>query len=84
MPELTVWVVVALLCAAFLAGWLDAIGGGGGLIQLPALLIALPADATALALGTNKVSSIVGTSAPRLPFLFIQLCFARSFLSSYA
>ncbi|MEN9922869.1 MAG: hypothetical protein RIS09_383 [Actinomycetota bacterium] len=63
MPDLEVWVFVALLCAAFAAGWLDAIGGGGGLIQLPALLIALPADATALALGTNKVSSIVGTSA---------------------
>lgn len=63
LPDLTLWVFVALLCAAFLAGWLDAIGGGGGLIQLPALLIALPADATALALGTNKVSSIVGTSA---------------------
>ncbi len=63
MPDLTLWVFIALLCAAFAAGWLDAIGGGGGLIQLPALLIALPADATALALGTNKVSSIVGTSA---------------------
>lgn len=63
MPDLTLWVVVALMCAAFAAGWLDAIGGGGGLIQLPALLIALPAEATALALGTNKVSSIVGTSA---------------------
>ena len=63
MPDLTLWVLVALMCAAFAAGWLDAIGGGGGLIQLPALLIALPAEATALALGTNKVSSIVGTSA---------------------
>lgn len=63
MPELTLWVLVALMCAAFAAGWLDAIGGGGGLIQLPALLIALPVEATALALGTNKVSSIVGTSA---------------------
>lgn len=63
MPDLALWVFIALLCAAFAAGWLDAIGGGGGLIQLPALLIALPIDATALALGTNKVSSIVGTSA---------------------
>lgn len=52
-----------LLPAALAAGWLDAIGGGGGLIQLPALLLALPPQLTPLALGTNKISSIVGTTA---------------------
>ena len=35
-------VLVALLGAAMLAGWVDAVSGGGGLVQLPALLVALP------------------------------------------
>lgn len=50
---------------AFLAGLVDAIAGGGGLIQLPALLLFLPAELAAvpvLALGTNKFASICGTS----------------------
>ncbi len=51
-----------LLLAAFAAGWVDAVVGGGGLIQLPALLIGLPADTPpAPILGTNKVSSVWGT-----------------------
>lgn len=56
---LTVGVLVAV---AFLAGWVDAVVGGGGLIQLPALLIGLPDDAPPAAiLSTNKVSSVWGT-----------------------
>lgn len=44
----------------FLAGFVDAIAGGGGLISLPAYIIAgVPAH---LALGTNKMSSAMGTS----------------------
>lgn len=55
---------LALLCAAAaLAGWVDAVSGGGGLVQLPALLVALPDAPPATVLGTNKLSSIVGTSA---------------------
>lgn len=49
--------------AALFAGFVDAIAGGGGLIQLPALLIGLPQSATVTVLGTNKLSSIFGTSA---------------------
>lgn len=49
--------------AALCAGFVDAIAGGGGLIQLPALLIGLPQSATVQVLGTNKLSSILGTSA---------------------
>ncbi|WP_432558046.1 TSUP family transporter [Granulicoccus sp. GXG6511] len=55
-------VVAGLVLAAFVAGWVDAVVGGGGLIQLPALLIGLPADTpTAHVLGTNKISSVAGT-----------------------
>lgn len=63
MLDIAPWLWLLLLAAAFTAGWLDAIGGGGGLIQLPVLLLLMPAELTATALGTNKLSSIIGTSA---------------------
>ncbi len=60
--------LVLLALAAFAAGWVDAIAGGGGLIQLPALLLGLPAAAPAAILGTNKCSSIIGTTAAMLTY----------------
>ena len=60
MPDLTA--VIFLMLAAFAAGWVDAIGGGGGLIQFPALLFGLPNATPAQLLGTNKASSIFGTA----------------------
>lgn len=57
------WGVLALLCASFVAGTVDAIVGGGGLIQLPALLIGLPNQPTATLLGTNKIASFPGTAS---------------------
>ena len=54
-------VLLALAGAGLLAGFVDAIAGGGGLIALPALLAAgVPPIA---ALGTNKVQSVIGTAA---------------------
>jgi len=50
------------MAAAFFAGFVDAIAGGGGLIQLPALLILKPDLALVTLLGTNKLSSFIGTS----------------------
>ena len=51
----------------FLAGLIDAIGGGGGLISLPAYLIAgLPPHA---AVATNKLSSACGTTLATLRFI---------------
>ena len=53
--------VVIICIGVFIASFIDAIGGGGGLISLPSYLIAgLP---THLALGTNKLSSCLGTTA---------------------
>lgn len=56
---------LVLLCGfAFLAGLVDAVAGGGGLIQLPALFLFLPSGAAsvpAFVFGTNKLSSICGT-----------------------
>lgn len=61
--QLSALTLVLLIGAAFVAGWVDAVVGGGGLIQLPALLTSLPADAsTGAVLGTNKVASAAGTA----------------------
>lgn len=66
MPELH---EVLLLClAAGFAGWVDAVSGGGGLVQLPALLIWLPGAAPAAVLATNKLSSVCGTAAAALTY----------------
>jgi len=51
-----------LLAASSFAGFVDSIAGGGGLIQLPALLIGLPKSETAEVLGTNKLSAVFGTT----------------------
>jgi len=60
--DLTIATALFLLAASFFAGFIDSIAGGGGLIQLPALLIGLPKSETAEVLGTNKLSSVFGTS----------------------
>ncbi len=61
--DLSTLTIVLLVLAALVAGWVDAVVGGGGLIQLPALLIGLPASAAPPAiLGTNKLSSVFGTA----------------------
>lgn len=59
--ELTVGTVVLLVLAGFLAGWVDAVVGGGGLVQLPALLL-VPGISPVQALATNKLAGILGTS----------------------
>jgi uncharacterized membrane protein YfcA len=51
-----------VLIAAAAAGWIDAVVGGGGLIQLPALLLAAPNLPLATVLGTNKLAAVAGTS----------------------
>lgn len=48
--------------AAGLAGMVDAVVGGGGLIQVPALFSALPQASPATLFGTNKISSLCGTA----------------------
>ena len=60
--DLTIATVLFLLAASFFAGFIDSIAGGGGLIQLPALLIGLPKSETAEVLGTNKLSAVFGTT----------------------
>jgi uncharacterized membrane protein YfcA len=56
------WQVPLLLLAAFGAGFVDAVAGGGGMIQVPALLTAYPGEAPATIFGTNKGASVFGTA----------------------
>lgn len=53
--------LIFLLTAALFAGFIDAVAGGGGLIQVPTLLVALPGESPATVFGTNKLASIFGT-----------------------
>jgi uncharacterized membrane protein YfcA len=85
-----------LLCiVAFFAGFVDAIVGGGGLIQTPAGLILLPNEPVARVIGSLKVPAFTGTffaarnylklvkiPLPRL-LLFTSVAFIAAFIGSY-
>ena len=58
MDEVLVWLALAALAA----GFVDAVVGGGGLIQLPALVVFMPGAAPVQLLATNKLASIAGTT----------------------
>ncbi len=68
LPDGIDWGVLALLiAAAFAAGWVDAVVGGGGLLQLPALLL-VPGLTPVQALATNKLASIFGTATSSVSY----------------
>ena len=54
--------LMAVTLAAALAGFIDAIAGGGGLILVPALFSAYPGAAPATLFGTNKGAAVWGTA----------------------
>ena len=54
MDDPSLWTLVLLGLAGLLAGWVDAVVGGGGLVQLPALVIGLPGASPVQILATNK------------------------------
>ncbi|MFM1861392.1 MAG: hypothetical protein RLY80_981 [Actinomycetota bacterium] len=55
--------MIYFLCvAAATAGFFDAIAGGGGLIQLPSLMVGLQDKPVINALGTNKFANALGTN----------------------
>lgn len=60
--------IIILCVAAFAAGFIDAIVGGGGLIQTPAILITLPQYPVATLLGTTKIPSFLGTSMAAIQY----------------
>jgi len=83
--------IVLLGALAFIAGFIDAVVGGGGLIQIPALLISFPNTPIATLFGTNKIAALAGTSVAayhfarkivfdfRLLFVISLCCFVSSF-----
>lgn len=62
-------VLVLLVVAALLAGWVDAVVGGGGLVQIPALLVLLPGATPVQVLATNKVASVFGTLTSSITYV---------------
>lgn len=81
-----------LIAAAGLAGMIDAVVGGGGLVQIPALFAAFPGHDPATLFGTNKCASIFGTGNAAwrysrrvfLPWRTILPAALAAFLLSYA
>lgn len=61
--------MLALCLFAFLAGFVDAMVGGGGLIQLPAFLLFMPQLSLVQTLATNKTASFAGTSLSTFHYL---------------
>ncbi len=87
---------ILILClASFGAGFVDSIVGGGGLVQLPVLMMVLPQYPVVTLLGTNKLVSVTGTAfsayrfSRQIPFIktiilpAILSAFAFSFLGAY-
>jgi uncharacterized protein len=63
--------LLLLSLAAFFAGFVDSIAGGGGLIQLPALFVFLPPSIAGIVpqvMGINKFSSICGTAVATIQY----------------
>ncbi|MGB7988835.1 MAG: TSUP family transporter [Candidatus Methylophosphatis roskildensis] len=58
-----------LLAGAFIAGLIDAVVGGGGLIQIPLLFSAFPQTAAATIFGTNKLAAVFGTASAALRYV---------------
>ena len=64
-----IWAVIVICVGVFLASFVDAIGGGGGIISLPTYLIAgMPMH---FALGTGKLASCLGTDLVAAIFIFL-------------
>ncbi|MBE6939479.1 MAG: sulfite exporter TauE/SafE family protein [Ruminococcaceae bacterium] len=62
-----IWIVIFICLGVFCASFMDAIGGGGGIISLPCYLLAgLPVH---FALGTNKLSACIGTVASTIRYV---------------
>lgn len=88
------YILVLLCLAAFLAGFVDAIVGGGGLIQTPVALVLLPHFAVASIIGSLKIPSFSGTALAarqyvkkvtidwKLLFVMALVAFVSSFLGS--
>lgn len=67
LEEITLATLAMVLLAGLAAGWIDAVVGGGGLLQLPVLLM-VPGITPVQALATNKMGSVFGTATSALTY----------------
>jgi uncharacterized membrane protein YfcA len=68
VPDPTIETILLLGLAGLAAGFVDAVVGGGGLIQLPALVVGLPGASPVQVLATNKLGSVCGTTVSSLTY----------------
>jgi uncharacterized membrane protein YfcA len=61
--------IIFVLVAAFGAGVIDAMAGGGGLVQLPALFAAFPSTPHPTLLGTGKIAGFAGTTSAMFRYM---------------
>lgn len=90
-----IYAIIILCIAAFAAGFVDAVVGGGGLIQTPVAMVVLPKESVATLIGTLKIPAFSGTSMAarqyvrrvalklRLLVLMGTLAFMASFCGSW-
>lgn len=78
--DLSTTTIALLVLAALAAGFVDAVVGGGGLIQLPALLLGLPGASVVQIAATNKLASFCGTSISAATYLRRMRPDPRTFL----
>jgi uncharacterized protein len=64
----SLWTFALLALAGLFAGFVDAVVGGGGLVLLPALVVAFPGAAPVQILGTNKLAGTCGTTVSSLTY----------------
>lgn len=62
------WLFVLLAVGGFSAGFVDAVVGGGGLLQIPLLFSTFAQQVPAVIFGTNKIASIFGTATAAVHF----------------
>src|SRR5690606_36290242 len=67
LEQLTWGMLIFVVLAAFAAGWIDAVVGGGGLLQLPVLLL-IPGCAPVQARAPNKLASVFGTATSSVTY----------------
>lgn len=92
MPDYLPIDLLILGCCALLAGLVDAVSGGGGMIQVPALFSLLPGMPPATLLSINKLASLIGTTGSALqyaktvktPWKLVGIAASFAFLASIA
>jgi len=85
-------VIAALCCFAFFAGFIDALVGGGGLVQLPAMFILYPQLSLVQTLATNKTANFLGTSVAAFQYVrkvainwkYVLAAIVAAFIASFS